>query len=167
VAAADPLQAHSHKEKTVSNASKTLLAVLAGVAAIAVILVVSYYGGIIGNHVQANYNARVVGSKVKQQVNTAEFARTSYEHFYDACASVQSLDQKLDEQYNELKTATGDDKTRIETNVGGLVGARADAVTQYNADARKDWTLAVFKASDLPYQLPIRHKKGEITSCNA
>lgn len=92
---------------------------------------------------------------------------TSYNHFFDLCASVQGLEGQRDSQLAELPKARGDDRDRILTNIAGIEGARAQAIAQYNADARKDYTIGQFRASALPYQLPTHTYKGVTTSCVA
>jgi hypothetical protein len=61
----------------------------------------------------------------------------------------------------------GDDKQRVQTNITGQLTARSRGVAQYNADARKDYTIGQFRASDLPYELPVEYSKGSRTSCVA
>jgi hypothetical protein len=135
-------------------------------AVLAIILVGSYYGGIIGNHVKANYAKRTVTSKVQQRVRTAVFAQSVYEGYFNECAAVKTIEASLDAQYNLLDSATTDaDKSRINTNIGGLIGARADAINQYNADAA-EYTRGQFLASNLPARLDdSTYEKGTHTTC--
>jgi uncharacterized protein YcfJ len=146
---------------------KALLAGLAAIGVIAVIFVGSYYGGIIGNHVQANYQKRVVTNQVQQAVRTPGFAQSAYERFFDLCASVQTAETNLGTQYGQLKNATGDDKTRIDTNIAGLVSTRADAINTYNAEAA-EYTHGQFRDRNLPYRLDTSpYKEGDHTQCAA
>lgn len=144
-----------------------LLALLAAVAVIAGISVGSYYLGIFGNHVQANYQKRVVTSQVQQQVRTAAFAQTAYEQFFDLCASVQTDEVTLDASLTQEKTASPDDKSRLETNIVGLLAARADSINTYNAQAR-EYTHGQFRDSNLPFRLPVGpYTKGHHTRCGS
>lgn len=69
------------------------------------------------------------------------------------CAAVQSDEARLAAQRVELKSATGDDKSRVEANIAGITADRADAINQYNADAQKSYTIGQFRASGLPFTL--------------
>jgi hypothetical protein len=104
--------------------------------------------------------------QAREQIYSGNFTIQAYNSFFDKCASVQTLDQALNESYSELATATGDDKSRIETNIGAQLNSRNDAVNQYNADSHKTWTVGQFKARNLPYSLP-PYQKGQVTSCGA
>lgn len=103
----------------------------------------------------------------RQQINSGSFRIAAYNHFFDACAAIQGLDGQLAAQQQQLPTATGDDRSRIETNIAGIEGARAQAVAEYNADARKGYTIGQFRSSGLPFQLPLHIQKGSTTSCTA
>jgi hypothetical protein len=104
----------------------------------------------------------------RKQLKSADYRITAYDHFFNLCASVQTTEQALNASFVELSGATGDDADRIRTNITGQTVARAEAVNQYNADARKSYTLGQFRSSDLPYQLPTTYRKGqEMTSCSA
>lgn len=136
-------------------------------ASVVVIGLVSYYGGIIGNNVQANYNKRVVTSKIKQNINTPAFAQGQYESFFNLCAAVQTAETSLDQQYAQLADATtADDKTRVNINIGGIIATRADAVNTYNAQAG-EYTRGRFLASNLPPRLRLAYTKGDHTTCAA
>jgi hypothetical protein len=94
----------------------------------------------------------------------------AYEHFFNLCASVQTNEQNLDAQYDELNAAqdVGDKENveRIQANISGLRSAIADAVNQYNADANKSYTVGQFRSSSLPYQLSTdAYRKGVHTKC--
>lgn len=147
------------------SAGSVLAAIVGFVLLVVVIGVVSYYGGIIGNHVQANYNKRVVTSKIKQNINTPGFAQGQYERFFNLCAAVQTTEVTLDQQYIQLAQATTpEDKTRININIGGLISNRADAVNTYNAEGA-EYTRGRFLASNLTYPLLLAYTKGDHTVC--
>jgi len=103
--------------------------------------------------------------EARKQINSGDFRIQAYDHFFNACASIQGLEGQLDAQKEALSTATGDTRDRILTNIAGIQGARSQAIAQYNADARKGYTIGQFRASDLPYQLPVGAYTGGKTSC--
>lgn len=90
----------------------------------------------------------------REQIQSGSYRIAAYDHFFNACASIQGLEGQLAAQQQAAQTATGDDLSRINANIAGLRGARAQAIAEYNADARKSYTLGQFRASDLPYQIP-------------
>lgn len=146
---------------------KALLGTVAAIAALALMVGGLYYGGVISNRVHANYNARVVTSKLKQQVNTASFMRESYDHFYNLCAAIQGDEVALDAQRYALRSATtDDDKARINANIAGITADRGGAIAEYNADAHKTFTLGTFRAADLPFTINLAgYRKGAHTQC--
>jgi hypothetical protein len=102
----------------------------------------------------------------REQINSGNYRIAAYDHFFNLCASIQTNEQALAASYSELSTANGDDKGRIGTNITGQLIARNEAANQYNADARKGYTLGQFRSSQLPYQIPL-YQKGQVTSCAA
>lgn len=139
----------------------------AGIALIATLYLAGIFGTIGQAHVNAYIAKKTVNSRIAEQTHQPGYKIEAYNHFYDLCASVQTMESSLDAQYTELKTATGDDRSRIEANIAGLQSARADAINQYNADARKSYTLGQFRDSGLPFQLTLTqyNTKEEKTTC--
>ena len=89
------------------------------------------------------------------------FRIQAYDSFFNQCADVQSLEVAIAASKAELATATTDrEKARINTNITAQTLARADAVTQYNADSTKRYTVGQFKASGLPYRLSLTLPEG-------
>jgi len=108
----------------------------------------------------------------EERIESAPSRIVNYERYFDLCASVQSLEGKLDAQMELLAAEEASDNpdrnqlARLRTNIAGLKGMRESEIRQYNADARKSYTRARFRASELPFQLPADpHEKGERTSC--
>lgn len=91
--------------------------------------------------------------EARKQINSGSFRIAAYDHFFDLCAAVQGQEAALDAQYTERTTATGDDLQRVQANIAGISAQRGRSIAQYNADARKSYTVGQFRASDLPYQL--------------
>lgn len=102
----------------------------------------------------------------RQQIQSGASRITAYDHFFNLCAAVQTDESRLDAQNIELATATGDDVGRIQANIAGITADRAEAINEYNADARKSYTIGQFRSSSLPYQLPVgTYTKEAPTSC--
>ncbi|OGZ61467.1 MAG: hypothetical protein A2932_01675 [Candidatus Spechtbacteria bacterium RIFCSPLOWO2_01_FULL_46_10] len=105
--------------------------------------------------------------EAQRQIQSAPHRIAAYNHFFDLCAGVRIDEQSLEAQAAQLE-ATDDSfqRTRIQTNITGLIGHRASLIEEYNANARKDYTEAQFRDSDLPYQIPATAwKNGDRTSC--
>lgn len=106
--------------------------------------------------------------QARQEILSGANRIQAYNHFFDLCASVQKLEVSLDAQQAELATAIGDDRERIQANIAGITAERGGAIAQYNADARKSYTIGQFRSLALPYQLPTsEYVKGAPTSCVA
>lgn len=108
--------------------------------------------------------------EARKQLRSADYRIQAYDHFYNLCAAVQASEAALDAQLAELASTPqgSDDRERILANIAGVTAERARAIRQYNADARKGYTLARFRASDLPFQLGTDpYSKEAPTSCEA
>lgn len=131
----------------------SLLKALGGVlgVALAVLGVVAIYAAIFG---VLWFSAPARGKlQAREQINSGSFRIAAYNHFFDACASIQGLQGQLAAQEKELKSATGDDKARVQANIAGIEGDVASAIADYNADANKSYTVGQFRSNHLPYQL--------------
>lgn len=104
--------------------------------------------------------------QARQQINSGDFRIQAYNHFFDLCASVQTLDEALNQTAVAEKTDTGSDLSRDQINFTAQLNSRNDAANQYNADSHKGYTVGQFKAASLPYQLS-PHTKGQVTSCGS
>lgn len=113
--------------------------------------------------------AGIVGAgEARIQIQSAPFRIGAYQSFFNKCASIQALEYRLDDAFDQLNTAgTQEDRSRIRTNIAGLQGLHAEAVTRYNTDARKNYTEGQFRDSDLPFQLSTESYTigGKKTSC--
>lgn len=144
----------------------TVVAIVAGLLAIIVFLVVGFIG-VYGYGWFTDHTADRSGrTQVKQQTNgNGQYRIAAYNHFYDLCASVQTDEASITNLQDELKTTT--DPTRkavLPASITGLKNKRADDINTYNADARKSYTLGQFRASDLPFQLD---PTEDHTTCSA
>ena len=108
-----------------------------------------------------------VGAEI--QIESAEHRIVAYNHFFNLCAGVRSTEAALEAQFIQLNlTDDGFQKIRIQTNITGLLSHRSQKIEEYNANARKNYTEAQFRDSDLPYQLPTKDwSKGIRTSCGS
>lgn len=96
------------------------------------------------------------------QIESGANRRFQYDKFFNLCSEVQAVEDKIDAQNELLDRDLSDvQKNMIITNLSGLQSARADAIRQYNADARKDYTSARFLDNDLPVQLPTAAYNGD------
>lgn len=103
----------------------------------------------------------------REQIHSGGNRIQAYDHFFNLCAAVQTDEVALDAQLDQLAGASSDDeRDRIRANIAGVTADRAGAINEYNADARKDYTVGQFRASKLPYDLPTTsYTKGDRTSC--
>ena len=108
-----------------------------------------------------------VGAEI--QIESAEHRIAAYNHFFNLCAGIRSAEAALEAQFIQLNlTDDGFHKIRIQTNITGLLSHRAQKIEEYNANARKSYTEAQFRDSDLPYQLSSKEwSKGVRTSCGS
>lgn len=102
----------------------------------------------------------------REQIQSGDFRIQAYNHFFDACASIQTSEAAIDSTKIQIKDNTDPtDLNRLQTNLNGQTVARADAVNQYNADARKGYTQGQFRSASLPYQISTDYTPGVHTSC--
>lgn len=133
-----------------------LLAILLTVAVLAV-------GGLGWRYVIAGPKGAV---EAREQILSGATRIAAYNHFFDLCAAVQSYEGALAASMMELETAAPNDQARIRTNITGLTAQRTRAIAQYNADARKDYTIGQFRSLALPFQLSAApYVKGVTTPC--
>ena len=104
-----------------------------------------------------------------EQIQSAGSKIANYNYFFDLCASIQGHEAALDamkEQFDNV--GDEEERYRILANIAGIQSQRLRSIYQYNVDARKDYTIAEFRDSDLPYQLEDNeYRKGERTSCGS
>jgi hypothetical protein len=78
----------------------------------------------------------------------------AYDTFYNECASVQTAQAAITNTEIALKATTDPArKVQLQANLLALKNTLAQAVAQYNVDARKAGTLGQFRASDLPFTI--------------
>lgn len=139
------------------NKGLLVILVLVGIAAlVGVGWTIRYYSAPIEGRVGA-----------QERIQSAPYRIAAYEHFFNLCAGVRTDEASLDAQTEQLEATTDAfQRTRVQTNITGLIGHRAGLIEEYNANARKSYTEGQFRDSDLPYQLPATpRQKGQRTSC--
>jgi hypothetical protein len=103
--------------------------------------------------------------QAQEQIQSGSSRIAAYNHFFDLCAAVQSDEAAMASLRSELLTNPPDSRrTQINASLTALRSARAEKINQYNADARKDYTIGQFKSSGLPYTLILTQ---EVTSCGS
>lgn len=142
---------------------KIVLITTASILSIAILFLIAVYGFGFLQRETADFRGET-GQIEKTQVNSA-YRIASYEHFYDLCASVQSIEGKISNMRDELaETEEGQRKTVLNTSITASMNKRVQLIASYNADARKEATQGQFRASDLPYNIDVDEEK---TVCEA
>lgn len=101
--------------------------------------------------------------QAREQIQSGNSRISAYNHFFDLCASVQSDEAAITSLREELTTGPSESRRgQIQATLTALRSARAEKINQYNADARKDYTIGQFRSSGLPYTLDIT---AEATAC--
>lgn len=139
---------------------------LAGIAVIIVVLILSamaVFG--FGLFQRGTADFRGGTEQIEQTKGNGSYRIAAYDHFYDLCASVQNSEATIAALEQELETNPSESRVeQINASITANRANRASSINEYNADARKEDTLANFMASDLPYQLNSTDKE---TTCTA
>lgn len=137
-----------------------ILTIGASILLIATIFLVSVYG--FGFLQRGTADFRGETGQIEQTKANSDYRIAQYDHFYDSCASVKSIESKINNMQDELEgTEEEQRKIVLNTSITASKNKRAELIESYNADARKEATRGQFKASDLPYELNIE----EETTC--
>ena len=106
--------------------------------------------------------------KTELTAGSGSFRIFSYNHFFDLCVNIQKNQANYDAQYDLLQTKEQGTSSydRTAQNVAVLKAKIEEEKRRYNADSRKEETTALFKANDLPDEIPVEeHKRGDRTVC--
>lgn len=142
------------------KARHILLGVLGFVAIIGVFLILMFTTGMLQ---RGTAEFRGQTKQIEQTKANSNYRIAQYEHFYNLCASVQSIESKIGNMEDELDTASEAQRKEIlNTSITASKNKRAELINKYNADARKEGTMAQFKSSDLPYSID---ENEEVTVC--
>ena len=93
------------------------------------------------------YTAEPKGQlEAREQIQSAPFRISAYNFFFDLCAAIQGHEISLDALNKQLTKVTREnEKERILSTIAGLEGQRGRSISEYNAAARKDYTIGQFK----------------------
>ncbi len=93
-------------------------------------------------------------TEARTRILSADTRIVAYNHFFNACSSIQGLEGVIAEQEEILDDAESTrERERIRTNIAGAKGLRLQAIAKYNGDAEKDYTIGQFRDLDLPFHL--------------
>ena len=136
-----------------------VLAIVAVIAAVGIVIAIGSYAF---NWFAAPYQGKL---QARQQIQgSGDFRIQAYNHFFDLCASVTTMDQALQATVQAEKQDSGQSLSEDRTNYIAQLNSRNDAANQYNVDAEKSYTVGQFRASNLPYQIP-NYQKGKVFTC--
>lgn len=142
---------------------RTLGLVLASLLTIAALFLIAVYGFGFLQRETADFRGET--DQIEQTKANSNYRIAAYDHFYDLCGSVQSIESKIGNMQDELEGAdSAQRETVLNTSITASKNKRAELITSYNADARKEATQGQFKASDLPFELS---EEGEKTVCES
>ncbi|MBM7598211.1 hypothetical protein JOC34_000568 [Virgibacillus halotolerans] len=142
---------------------KATLITITSLLAIAVLFLVSVYGFGFLQRETADFRGET--GQIEDTKANSDYRIASYDSFYDSCASVQSIESKIVNMQDELEeTDEVQRETVLKTSITAAKNKRAELISSYNADARKEATQGQFRASDLPYEL---NENEEETICEA
>jgi hypothetical protein len=121
-----------------------------------------YLFGTISNKT-ANFRGNV-GVK-NQTLADPNYRIANYDHFFDLCASVQTMETRISTARDNLASDQKGsfDAYRDRQNLDAAIAQRAELINQYNADSAKSYTQAQMKASSLPARLDIHARETQCT----
>lgn len=141
-----------------------MFAFIAGVAVLVVALVLGamfMFGFGVFQRETADFRGDVEATE--RTGGSGAFRITAYDHFYDLCAAIQGEEDRLESLRRELETNPSESRrNQLNATIAAVEAARDRKIREYNVDARKDYTLGEFRASDLPFELD---PDQEETSC--
>jgi hypothetical protein len=103
-----------------------------------------------------------------KQLNSAQYRIAAYDHFFEQCSSIQGTEGSIDALIAQLNEAESQrTKDLVNSSLAGAKSIRLQAINDYNADARKNYTEGQFRDSDLPFYIePTNYPdEGGKTSC--
>ncbi len=142
---------------------KTILGAITSLLLVAALFLVAVYGFGFLQRETADFRGET--GQIEQTKANSDYRIASYDHFYDSCASIQSIESKISNMEDELDEI--DDSQReivLNTSITASKNKRAELINSYNADARKEATQGQFRSSDLPYQI---NESEEETICES
>lgn len=139
------------------------VAVTGTLLAIVLLFLIAVYG--FGFLQRSTADFRGETDQIEDTKANSDYRIAAYDHFYDTCAGVQSLEGKIGNMSEELaQTDSAQRKDILNASLTASKNKRSELITEYNADARKEATEGQFRSSDLPYEL---NENEEETVCVA
>lgn len=136
--------------------------IIVGVIAMFVVIALIFLLGLGLSWWTAPWQGKVQARQLIQ--GNGSYRIAAYDHFFDLCASVQTKEGTIVALQQELATKpTEERRGEIEASITANRAGRIDDINQYNADARKSYTLGQFRASGLPYTLDPTVKETRCT----
>jgi len=137
-----------------STTLKVIGAVVAFLAFVATVWAISFAAG----WFTAGPNGKLAARK---QILSGPNRIVQYDQFFTLCVAAQTAESAISASRQALSlTKNEDDRTTILTNITANQVNRQEAVLEYNQNALKHYTNGQFRASNLPYQLPIKSPPG-------
>jgi len=90
--------------------------------------------------------------KRENTVGSGVFRQSTYEDFFELCASVQTAEGSINALKDEHKTASDTRKAQIDQSVTALKASRNEAIVEYNTKSMQEHRAA-FQDKALPYRL--------------
>ena len=162
-------RAHDYREARsegyFASISTAMVVVVGGIALIGAFVLVSVFGVFATTEAQqATADQRGETDLIEQTRADGSYRLAKYEWFFDQCAAVQAAEARISILEEELATTPEDDQQRVRTNITASLNQRAELISEYNAEARKEGTAAQFMDDDLPSELDMN---ADSTSCTA
>ena len=90
----------------------------------------------------------------ERTVADGSYRIAAYDKFFRDCSSAQTVQQNLANAQERADTNTDPAmQPQLDANVNALSNTLNGAVNRYNADSARDYTVAQFKDSSLPFTL--------------
>ena len=137
-----------------------------GILAILVVIGLSFGGIYVGGWIKRTTADWRGGTQQREQtVANADYRIASYDWYFDQCQSVVATERKIALQDDEIKhTKDANQKAVLRASVTALRNTREDLIAEYNANAMKEETFALFKSDDLPAQIDATNKETRCTA---
>lgn len=144
------------------------LGALAAIGALIIVILLIGSMWVFGYGFFIDHTANRQGESQKKELIDAsgQYRVGAYEHFFDACATIQSDQFRVTNIKEALKAdpkPTGQYLVTLQASYTAANQKFMEDVNQYNQDSRQSYTLARFKSADLPYQID----PTEEVTCNA
>lgn len=89
----------------------------------------------------------------EKTVADGDYRIAAYDEFFNSCEAIAAKERIIERYEEQLSTAEGDQKARLQAAVTGESNARDELIADYNADAAKAGTRGQFRSSDLPFTI--------------